>query len=295
MEETTARIARLNFLLKNPNIPLDEKTAAEYATELAELHPKLERLTKKLHAQPDIDPEKTITNFYFVLAHVATEFEKQRIDVQKQIMSKLAKKVVINNLSPHLFSLYIEWHEGVAFQPDIALLWRGVALKDNIGWTEEEDAAIRTYWPEGSELDVLSNIPKRTRKTIIGRASALGVKRLTKKEGKMKVYHYAISLTYADIQAVERYLENDISADCLALFDPLFPNGLTQLTKEDRAAMKKGVVEKVNELAETTKKGEVSAYFPLSAELLSSFPLIGSGGQYPCLSPSITDKGSGSI
>src|SRR5438105_1932519 len=41
VEKTTAQNARLNFLLKTPSIPLDEKTAIQYAQELSELNPKL--------------------------------------------------------------------------------------------------------------------------------------------------------------------------------------------------------------------------------------------------------------
>ncbi len=278
VQETTARINRLNFLLRNPDIPLDEQTARDFALELSELRPKLERLTKKINTQPDINPEETITNFYFVVGHLSTEFEKQGIDVQKQIMSKLVKKMVVNNLSPHLFFLYIEWQEGVAFQPDVALLWRGVALKDLNGWTKEEDAAIRTYWPEGSEMDVLSHLPQRSRLNISTRASDLGVKRTVRKAGRVKVCHYHRSITYADLQAVEQYLEGGISEECLLLLGSVFNNGLEPLTQEDKAEMKERLLEKVNELAEVTEKGRISAYFPMSAELLGLFSITGHGG-----------------
>src|SRR5207244_4419026 len=119
--------------------------AKKYASDLAELRPKLARLLKKQQTRPDLDPEETITSFYYVLSHLETEFQKQSIDVQKQMMTKLVKQVTVNNLSPHLFSLYIVWQDGIAIRPDVALLWRGGALKEMEGWSEEEEEEDKAY------------------------------------------------------------------------------------------------------------------------------------------------------
>src|SRR5215469_9940761 len=107
IDQTQRKIQRLDFLLTDTSIGLDIETAREYAKDLSELRPKLARLLKKQQKRPDLDPEKTIINFYFVLSHLSTEFEKQGIDVQQQMMTKLVKQATVNRLSPHVYSLYI--------------------------------------------------------------------------------------------------------------------------------------------------------------------------------------------
>jgi len=109
IDQTRKQIERYDFLLTDTSIGLDVVTARNYAASLAELRPKLARLLQKQQKQPDLDPEETITNFYYVLSHLATEFVKQPIDVQKQMMTKLVKLIRVNRLSPHLYSLFIIW------------------------------------------------------------------------------------------------------------------------------------------------------------------------------------------
>lgn len=248
IERTQQQITRLDFLLKNPNIPLDEVTAREYATDLAELRPKLARLLKKQQTNPELDPAETITNFYFVLSHMPTEFSKQHIDVQRQMIGRLVKQVVINNISPHLFRLYIVWQDGIATRPDVALLWRGKAVMDNEGWSEEEEAIICTHWPKGQQLDIMRLLPMRTWTSIRQHANAIGIVRSKElKGGRRKVNHYYETISYADLEAAMTYAENG----------------------EDKVYM----CEKVNELAEQTPRGYISTYWPLPVDIVgfSSF------------------------
>lgn len=261
-EETAKRITRLDFLLTTPTIPLDEETAIKYAAELAELRPKLARINQKIQAQPDIDPEATITNFYFVLANLSTEFEKQGIDVQKQMMSKLIEQVRINNISPHLFHLYIEWKDGIATRPDVALLWRGRSVKTT-EWTDEEDAALRMYWPEGSELEIMRHLPKRSRNVMIHRASTLQVARL-RDSGREKA-KYDSSMTFLDLEAARQYAEASKDENTDLSLGPI-PEHLEE--------MQAYLCEKVNELATATKRGKVSAYWPLPVDIVSFCPIV---------------------
>ncbi|MGI9061218.1 MAG: hypothetical protein ACR2H5_21865 [Ktedonobacteraceae bacterium] len=248
-EQTQQRINRLDFLLTNPNIPLDEATATKYAQDLAELRPKLARLVKKQEVQSDIDPGKTIKNFYFILSHLPTEFEKQGIDVQKQIMSKLVKQVTVNNLAPHLFSLYIVWQDGIAIKPDVALLWRGVALKDMEGWSKEEDDIIGSLWPKTSHLEVMRALPYRSWMNIVQRAAFLRVKREVR-YGRRKVNTYDEGMTYSDLVAAMEYADaEDSTYMCM----------------------------KVNELAAKTDKGEISAYWPMPLDVVSFSAIISNG------------------
>ncbi len=242
IKQTQDRINRLDFLLTTPGIPLDETTAARYAVELAELNQQLPRLLKKQQVQPAIDPGETIANFYFVLSHLPTEFQKQSLDVQKQMMGKLIKQATVNNISPHLFRLYIVWHDGIATRPDAALLWRGIGRKDLKGWRDEEDAIIRALYPEGSQLELMRALPPRSWIIIRERAAVLQVPREVEHAGKKKVNAYHATVSYADLEAAVQFTDNG----------------------EDEAYMRA----RVNGLAESTTKGEINAYWPLPVEIV---------------------------
>jgi hypothetical protein len=200
IDNTREQIARYDFLLTDTTIGLDVETAREYAASLAELRPKLARLLQKQKKRHDIDPEITIKNFYFVLSHLTTEFFKQGIDVQKQMMTKLVQQITVDRLSPHLYSLYIIWQDGVARRPDIALLWRAIAIRTKDGWSKDEDELIKTYWPKAHPLEVMRHLPERSRDSISNRAMELGVNR-TFRTGGQRVNPYHRSMTYADLEA----------------------------------------------------------------------------------------------
>jgi hypothetical protein len=255
IKQTQDRITRLDFLLTTPGIPLDEATATKYAIELAELNQQLPRLLKKQQAQPAIDPGETIANFYFVLSHLPTEFQKQNIDVQKQMMSKLIKQVTVNNISPHLFRLYIVWQDGIATRPDVALLWRGVGRKDLKGWREEEDAIIHTLYPRSSQLELMRALPLRSWTIIRERAAVLRVPRDVAWSGRKKVNAYHATVSHADLEAATHYAENG----------------------EDEAYMRA----RVNGLAENTAKGEINAYWPLPVEIVGFSDFISNRGSRP--------------
>lgn len=238
IDQTRREIERYDFLLTDTRIGLDVVTAKKYAASLAELRPKLARLLQKQQKRPDIDPEQTISNFYYVLSHLTTEFFKQGIDVQKQMMTKLVQQITVDKLSPHLYSLYIIWQDGVARRPDIALLWRAVAVRGKEGWSTEEDSQIRTYWPNAYPLELMRSLPERSMDSIANRAIELGVSR-TFKTGGQKVNPYQRSMTYADLQAaIQRVKEGDEEYIC-------------------------GIL---NDMAKKTKRGEIIAYWPLPVE-----------------------------
>jgi N-glycosylase/DNA lyase len=250
IERTQKRINRLDFLLENPDIALDVETAKKYANDLAELRPKLARLLKKQNARPDLDPGETIANFYFVLSHLPTEFHKQSTDVQQQIMSRLVKHVSITNISPHFFHLYIIWQDGVAMKPDVALLWRGKAVMDNEGWSEEEEMILRTSWPKGNQREIMRLLPTRTWTCIRQHANAIGVVRSKElKSGRKKVNMYQETMSYTDLEAAMQYVANGETKDTAYM------------------------CEIVNELAEMTRRGQIRAYWPIPIDIVgySSF------------------------
>src|SRR5207248_2682435 len=144
------------------------------------------------------------------------------------------KQVTANKLSPHLYSLYIVWQDGIAIRPDVALLWRGSAKREARGWQPEEDELIRTYWPETPPLEIMRLLPQRSNVNVASRALQLGVKR-TLRTGRTKLNLYDRSMTYADLQAAMQYVEEQ---------DTTY------------------ICEIVNEMAAKTVRAEITAYWP---------------------------------
>ena len=155
----------------------------------------------------------------------------------------------INNISPHLFSLYIIWQDGVAKRPDVALLWRGDAVREMEGWSEEENAALRACWPLGNQLEVMRLFPSRTYTSLRQHANTLGVVRSkTLKAGCKKINLYEQTISYKDLEAAMQYATNG---------------------EEDSTY----ICEILNELAEETPRGQLRPYWPLPVEIVgfSSF------------------------
>jgi hypothetical protein len=267
IEKTQKQIDRLDFLLRNPDIALDVETAKEYAQDLAELRPTLARLFKQQEKKPDLDPETTIKNFYYVLSHLVTEFHKQTKDTQSRIMGKLVKQVRVNNIAPHLYHLYIVWQEGVATRhPDVALLWRGTSLTDETEWTEEDNVLIRRYWPTGKQEDILKLFPRVTWASIRQQANALGVFRSKElKMGNLRVNKYSTTMTYADLMAAIKLTRIDYLPDEAA--DSFYENH-DYTTPFDEGQASAYICDIVNDLAEATGRGKITAYWPLPVEVV---------------------------
>jgi Resolvase, N terminal domain len=241
IQKTQSRIKRLDFLLKNPDIPLDTTTAVEYAKDIAVLRQNLDRLIKKRQKQSQIEtenPGKTIKNFYYVLAHLETEFKRTHIDTQKQMMSRLIKQATVKCIAPHLYYLYIVWQDAVVTRPDVALLWRGVGLLNNDTWSEEMDTIIHTHYPHGNQLEILRLIPEQSWSQIKERAKYLQV---TRQRQRANEYYQTVS--YADLEVAMQYTEQE----------------------EDKTYM----CDTINGLAKNTTRGEISPYWPLPIDVIS--------------------------
>jgi hypothetical protein len=282
IEKTRKQIERLDFLLKNPEVELDVETAKEYAKDLSELRPMLARLLKKQDEKPDLDPEATIKNFYFVLSHITTEFFKQSAEVQRKMMSKLVKEVIVNNLSPHLFYLYIVWQEGVATRPDVALLWRGQPMPDREAWSDEDNALIRSHWPKGRQEEILRFFPLSTWTSIRHQANILGLHRSKElKSGRKKVNPFHETITYKDLLTAMQFAQAEDREDDQ---DLLFYGNSEEAIQYDEEESKIYICEIIQELAETTARGKISAYWPWPVEVVGFSSLtmdeaISSGGR----------------
>ena len=235
-------------MLTDTRIDLDVETAKKYAKDLAELRAKLVRLMKQQQAKPDLDQGETITNFYFILAHLPTEFKKQSMEVQRQIMGKLVKQITVSNLSPHLFRLYIIWQDGIATRPDVALLWRGHAVRDEEGWREEENEIACQYWSDGKQLEIMRLLPLRSWTSIRQHANAMGMLRSQEQRfgGHRKLAVHE-TMTYKNLEVALGSAENG----------------------EDEAYL----CEVINTLAEGASRKIMTSYWPVPVDIVgfSSF------------------------
>ena len=197
------QIAHLDKLLTNPARPLSKTTEARYLTMLDDAEADLARLQRKQAEWQEVEePQSIIPNFYYVLAHLPTEYKKLSVEGQKRMMRIVAKEVKLDMLSPHLFRLYIVWENGIAVRPDVALVWRGVTPNICEEWSEEEDNMMRRYYPERAQIELMRAFPRRAWYRICDRAQVLNLRRSLPHQGRARVNGYHRTMRYDDLEAV---------------------------------------------------------------------------------------------
>src|SRR5260370_5689146 len=120
------------------------------------------------------------------------------------MIRKVIKSIRLNLVSPHLFLLHIEWEDGVAARPDVALIWRGTMPNTNDAWSEEEDEALMTLYPEASQLELMEAFPRFSWYRICDRGMEHGIRRILPRQGRAPVNQYHRTMTYQDLYAVAR-------------------------------------------------------------------------------------------
>jgi hypothetical protein len=202
----------------------------------------LEKQREEAAREAKEDPGKSIANFYYVLAHLRAEFNKKDPQTKQDIIRKLVDEVKVNAISPHLYSLQITWIEPITSVPeDVALLWRSDPTKDKIlaAWSEEEEAALRTLYPDSQQLELLQAIPNKTAAQIKKRAWQLGVKRDYWHIEETERFYWTVS--YKDLQIAAQYTDS----------------------AKERAFL----WHEINTLAEHTRRGQLTAswFMPVDA------------------------------
>lgn len=195
-------------------------------------------------AQANEDPSRSIKDFYYVLSHLRAEFHKKDPQTKKDIMKKLIAEVKINALSPHLLTLQISWIKPLATsRDDVALLWRGTPSKTPTTnqWTEEEDEALIRLYPGAPQLALMQAIPNKTPNQMRDKACAFGVQRDYRHMEKGGKFHWTV--TYLDLQSAAAYTEQVNEREFLW--------------------------GEINEMAKSTKKGDVSALWFLPIDMIS--------------------------
>ncbi len=210
IEKTQAQIKHLDRLLTNPASPLTEEAEKRYIKMLKEAEVDLQRLLKKQAEQNEHeDPETVIPNFYYVLLHLPIAYKTLTNESQKKMIRKVIKQVKLNIVSPHLFLLCIEWENGIAVRPDIALVWRGVTPNNADEWSEEEDNIMRMYYPDSPQIELMQALPHRAWYRICDRAQVLNLRRNIPNQGRTRVNMYHRTMRYDDLEAIARLVQGE--------------------------------------------------------------------------------------
>ncbi|BCL81112.1 recombinase family protein [Ktedonobacteria bacterium brp13] len=248
IEKAEAHIKHLDNLLTNPARPLSKQTEARYITQLAEAEFALENLSKKQKAQGEKeDPERVIPNFYYVLSHLPVEYKKLGSEHQKKMIRKVIKEIKLNIVSNHLLLLHIEWENGIAIRPDVALIWRGAMPNTNEAWTPEEDALLLSIYSTGSQIELMRAFPRFSWYRIYDRAKAHGIRRTLPRQGRALINVYHRTMTYQDLESVANLV--------------------------DEPEQKERMQEIANELAKSTLRGELSSHWWLPLDEISYFDI----------------------
>ncbi len=238
------QIAHLDKLLTNPARPLSKPTEERYLTMLDEAEADLARLQRKQAEWQEIEePQSIIPNFYYVLAHLPTEYKKLSVEGQKKMMRIVAKEVKLDMLSPHLFRLYIVWENGIAVRPDVALMWRGMTPNNSEEWTEEEDNSMRRYYPDKPQIEVMQALPRWAWNRILERAQDLNLRRKVSHNGPHPFNSYHRTMRYDDLKPAEQLVQGEEE--------------------------KERIRHIVNRLAQQTMRGGLSAYWWLPLDSIS--------------------------
>jgi len=244
IEKAEAHIKHLDNLLTRPARPLTKQTEARYITQLAEAETALEGLLKKQKAQSEREePERVVPNFYYVLSHLPVEYKKLDSEHQKKMIRKVIKEIKLNIVSSHLFLLHIEWEDGIAARPDVALIWRGTMSNTNEAWSAEEDDVLAAMYPKASQIELMKAFPRFSWYRICDRAKERDIRRTITLHGRTPINLYHRTVSYQDLAAV------------------------ADLVREPNE--KERLQEIANALAKGTLRGELSAHWWLPLDEIS--------------------------
>lgn len=224
IHKAEAQLRRLDQLLTDPAEPLSPETEKRYISLLREVEQDVQRLLKKRAelGQYD-DPAKVIADFYEVLAHLPTAYKHLTPANRKRMAQQVIRDIRLRMLSTHLFLLQIEWQNGIAACPDVALLWRGASPNTAEDWTPKEDAVLTEQYHSAPQVQIMQALPSRAWNRILERAQVLGLRRRISHAGPRQFNVYHRTMTYRDLEAAAalvhdpehqdrlRYVANDLA------------------------------------------------------------------------------------
>jgi hypothetical protein len=181
----------------------------------------------------------------YVLSHLPAEYKKLDSEQQKKMIRKVVKGIKLNNVSAHLFLLHIEWEDGVAARPDVALIWRGSMANTNEAWSKEEEKTLFAMYPEASQIELMKTFSRFSWYRICDHAKENGIyrNRAVTNTGPWRTNPYHRTMSYQDLEAVASLVK-----------------------KPDEQKRMQGMA---NELAKATMRGELSAHWWLPLDEIS--------------------------
>jgi hypothetical protein len=251
IQQTQAALKRLSktiVLLSKGYGEVDEETELDPDDPIVKEHRKLAATLRNLQRQrqeaaieSEEDPAQSIDNFYYVLSHLRSEFNKKPPQTKKDIIRKLIEEVEVNAISPHLYTLHITWIRPMAsVRDDVALLWRSDPTRNETTttWLQDEDEAVRTLYPDSPQIELMQGIPNKSPAQIKKRAGELAVRR---KVGIERNFWWTV--TYKDLEAAAQFTSN----------------------AEEQAFL----WQEINTMAENTQRGQLSASWFLPLDMVS--------------------------
>ncbi len=210
IERAEAQIRRLDKLLTDPAAPLTVEAERRYIESLRETEEDLQRLLRKQAKQQAEyqDPAEIIGNFYYVLSHLSTEFVRLPPESQKRVARQVIRDIKLNRISAHLFLLHIEWQNGIALCPDVALIWRGKGARIGHDWTAEEEAIIRAVYPAGAQIEIMAALPRRGWQSIRQHACTIGLHRSISTADQNAINFYHATISHHGLDAVARLVDD---------------------------------------------------------------------------------------
>ncbi len=119
------------------------------------------------------------------------------------MIRKVIREIKLNMVSAHLFLLHIEWEDGVAARPDVALIWRGTMPNTNEPWTPEEEKKLFAIYPKASQVELMQTFPRFSWYRICDHAKENGIYRnramTNTSPWQTNPYHRTVS--YQDLEA----------------------------------------------------------------------------------------------
>lgn len=244
IEKAEAQILRLDQLLTDPAESLSPETEKRYITLLREAEQDVQRLLKKrVELGQYDDPAKVIADFYEVLAHLPTAYKDLTPANRKRMAQQVIRDIRLRMLSTHLFLLHIEWQNGIAACPDVALLWRGASPNTSEDWTPAEDAVLTELYRNAPQVQIMQALPSRAWNRILERAQVLGLRRRISHAGPRPFNVYHRTMAYRDLEAAAALVH-----------DPAHQDRLRYVA---------------NDLARHTMRGELSAHWWLPLDAIS--------------------------
>jgi hypothetical protein len=214
LKNAEAQIRRLDKLLTDPATPLSADAERRYIEMRCDAEADRDRLLKKQATlDQHRDPAEVVPNFYYVLAHLPTEYKRLTPEEQKRMARQVTQDIRLNMISPHLFLLHIKWQTGIALRPDVALVWRGKGARIGYDWAPDEEAIIKSLYPDKPQADIMKALPQRAWQSIREHAGRLGLRRIAPGAGAVNTYY--VTMSYADLEAVERLTDDPQQQDRL--------------------------------------------------------------------------------